>query len=270
MGISGVLVLLALGATEPEAAAEPTAEQLRHFESAVRPLLVEHCHKCHSDVKQFAGLRLDSRAAILKGGDSGPAIVPGKPGESLLIRAVRQVDDDLKMPPKSKLTDRQIADLVRWIEAGIPYPVAAKARAGNRDPNHWAFQPPADPAVPAVKDKVWPKTPLDNFILAKLESAGLAPAEAADRRTLIRRATFDLTGLPPTAAEIDAFLADDRPDAFAQLVDRLLASSAYGERWGRHWLDVARYADSNGLDENVAHGNAWRYRDYVVSAFNRD
>jgi len=271
MGVMQILFWSLLAAGAPGGALEPTAEQLRHFESAVRPLLIEHCQSCHGEKKQFAGLRLDSRGAILAGGDSGPAIVSGKPGESRLIRAVRQLDDDLKMPPKSKLTDRQIADLVRWIEDGAPFPVAPQGkRARNRDPNHWAFQPPADPPVPTVKNADWPRSPLDNFILAKLEAAGQSPAAQADKRTLIRRVTFDLLGLPPTPAEIDAFLADDRPDAFSQLVDRLLAAPAYGERWGRHWLDVARYADSNGLDENVAHGNAWRYRDYVVAAFNHD
>jgi mono/diheme cytochrome c family protein len=271
MGIL-LLILAAVGATDEAAdAAVPTAEQLRHFESAVRPLLIEQCQSCHGEKKQFAGLRLDSRAAILAGGDSGAAIVAGKPEESRLIRAVRQIDDDLKMPPKSKLSDRQIADLVRWVEDGAPFPVAAREKnARSRDPNHWAFQPPADPTVPAVMDTAWARSPLDNFILAKLETAGLSPAPQADRRILIRRVTIDLLGLPPTPEEIDAFLADDRPDAFAQLVERLLASPAYGERWGRHWLDVARYADSNGLDENVAHGNAWRYRDYVVAAINHD
>jgi mono/diheme cytochrome c family protein len=270
MGVAGLLLFSLLAAAESDGAVEPTAEQVRHFETSVRPLLIEQCQKCHGEKKQFAGLRLDSRAALLAGGDSGPAIVPGKPAESLLIRAVRQVDDDLKMPPKSKLSDRQIADLVRWVETGAPYPVAAKTAAPSRDPNHWAFQPPRDPPVPAAQNAAWVKSPLDNFILEKIEAAGLSPAPPADRRTLIRRVTFDLTGLPPTPVEIEAFLTDDRPEAFADLVDRLLASPAYGERWGRHWLDVARYADSNGLDENVAHGNAWRYRDYVVAALNRD
>jgi hypothetical protein len=270
MFAAGLFLLSLLAAGEPAVGAEPTPEQVRHFETSVRPLLVEQCQKCHGEKKQFAGLRLDSRAAILAGGDAGAAIVPGKPAESLLIRAVRQVDDDLKMPPKSKLTDRQITDLVRWVEMGAPFPVASKSGGASRDPNHWAFQPPSDPSAPAVKNAAWPKSPLDNFILAKLEAAGLSPAAPADRRTLIRRVTFDLTGLPPTPAEIEAFVADDRPNTFADLVDRLLASPAYGERWGRHWLDVARYADSNGLDENVAHGNAWRYRDYVVAAFNGD
>ena len=251
-----------------------TPAQMRFFESAVRPVLVEHCQKCHGPAKQWNGLRLDSREAMLRGGDSGPAIVPGKPEESRLIRAVRQNDDELKMPPESKLTHRQIADLARWVEMGAPFPAPdsrAAAAQPPRDPNHWAFQPPARPALPAVKEIGWPQSPIDRFILAKLEAAGLIPALAADKRTLIRRVTFDLTGLPPTP-DGDRRLSRRTigPDAFERLVDRLLASPAYGERWGRHWLDVARYADSNGLDENVAHGNAWRYRDYVVAAFNGD
>ncbi len=266
----GALLCMLLAADEPARIAPPTAEQLRFFETRVRPLLVEHCQKCHGSKKQWAGLRLDSREALLRGGDSGAAIVPGEPAKSLLIRAVRHEDEKLKMPEDGKLSDRQIADLVRWVEIGAPFPDASKTGARSRDPKHWAFQPPTVPAIPAVKNGDWSQTNLDKFVLAKLEAVGLSPAEKADKRTLIRRATFDLIGLPPTSAEIDAFLADDRSDAFAQVVDRLLASPAYGERWGRHWLDVARYADSNGLDENIAHGNAWRYRDHVVAAFNRD
>lgn len=251
--------------------AEPTAEQLKFFETSVRPLLVEHCQKCHGEKKQWGALRLDSHEALLKGGENGPAIVPGKPEESRLIRAIRHTDDDLQMPPDEKLSDRQIAILVEWVRQGAPYPAsAAGMKERFRDPNHWAFQPARDPAVPMTKNKTWPQTGLDHFVLARLESAGLSPAAEADRRTLIRRVTFDLTGLPPTPEEVEAFLADADEGAYSRLIERLLASPAYGERWGRHWLDVARYADSNGLDENVAHGNAWRYRDYVIDAFNRD
>lgn len=251
--------------------AEPTAEQLKFFETSVRPLLVEHCQKCHGEKKQWGALRLDSHEALLKGGDNGPAIVAGKPEESRLIRAIRHTDDDLQMPPDEKLSDRQIATLTEWVRQGAPYPAsAAGMKERNRDPNHWAFQPARDPAVPATKNTTWAQTGLDYFVLARLESAGLVSAAAADRRTLIRRVTFDLTGLPPTPEEVEAFLADAGEGSYSRLVERLLASPAYGERWGRHWLDVARYADSNGLDENVAHGNAWRYRDYVIEAFNRD
>ncbi len=248
----------------------PTAEQVRFFESSIRPLFVEHCIKCHGPDKQRVDLRLDSRESILKGGESGPAIVPGYPERSLLIKAIGHGDPKLKMPPKTKLSDRQIADLTRWVKIGAPFPKDLAKSKGGSGRDHWAFRAPVDPPVPVVKSRPWARSPLDHFILAQLEAKGLQPAPPADRRTLIRRATFDLIGLPPTPAEVDAFLADASPDAFSKVVDRLLASPHYGERWARHWLDIARYADSNGLDENVAFGNAWRYRDYVVAAFNQD
>ena len=264
-----LLVSMALAGDPAAKAPEFSAEQIKFFETEVRPLLVERCHDCHGPKTQWANLRLDSRETILAGGDSGPAVVPGKPDESLVIRAVRHEDDVSPMPEGDKLSDKQIATLVKWVEMGAPYPGGAKI-ADARDPNHWAFQPPVDPPVPTVKNRAWVRSPIDRFILAKLEDAGFAPAAPADKITLIRRVTYDLTGLPPTPEEIAQFVADERPDAFARLVDRLLESPAYGERWGRHWLDVARYADSNGLDENVAQSNAWRYRDYVVDAFNKD
>ncbi len=247
-----------------------SGDQLRLFETEVRPVLVDHCLKCHGAEKQWAGLRLDSGNAILQGGDSGPAVVPGQPDASLLIQAIRQDDADLRMPKDGRLSDQQIASLVRWVELGAAYPDPAPSAIRHRDPGHWAFRPPAEVAVPDVQDNAWPQTDLDRFILARLEGQQLTPAPKADRRTLIRRVTYDLTGLPPTQDEIEAFIADEGPTAFSNLVERLLASPAYGERWGRHWLDVARYADSNGLDENIAHGNAWRYRDYVVGSFNSD
>ena len=259
-----------LSAEEPAGGKLPTAEQIRFFEANVRPLLANRCFKCHGDKKQWGGLRLDSREALLKGGDSGAAIVPGKPQKSLLIISVRHKDDDLRMPKNGKLTERQIAELVRWVEMGAPFSAAPNETSRIRDPNHWAFQPLSEKPVPVVTNSEWPQSALDHFILAKLEATGQSPSIQADKRTLIRRVTFDLIGMPPTPDEIDAFLSDKSPDAFARIVDRLLESPQYGERWGRHWLDVARYADSNGLDENVAHGNAWRYRDYVVKAFNRD
>jgi hypothetical protein len=250
---------------------QPTPEQVRFFETSIRPLLAERCYKCHGPDKHKADLRLDSLEGMLKGGASGtPVVVAGQPEKSLLIKAIGYHDESLKMPPKEQLSYRQIADLTRWIQMGAPYPRVAAGDYGGTGRKFWAFQPPVDPSVPTVRDTAWPQTPLDHFILAQLEANGLHPAPPADKRTLIRRATFDLTGLPPTPEEIDAFLADDSPQAFARVVDRLLASPRYGERWGRHWLDVARYADSNGLDENVAYGNAWRYRDYVVAAFNKD
>ena len=270
---SMMLVVLMCGllvAVRPVQGQPPTAEQTRFFETSIRPLLVKRCLGCHGPRKQRGGLRLDSRRALLRGGKTGAAVVPGKPARSLLIRAVRQADNDLKMPKNGKLTRREVEALVGWIRMGVPFPAASKPASPARDPEHWAFQPPNERPVPPVRDLRWPRTTLDHFILAKLEAAGLSPTVRADRPALLRRVSFDLIGLPPTPGEIEAFLADETPGAFSRVVDRLLASPRYGERWGRHWLDVARYADSNGFDENVAHGNAWRYRDYVVSAFNRD
>ena len=255
------------------------AEELPNdfFERRIRPLLAQQCYECHGPEKQENELRLDRAADLFAGGASGRAIVPGKPDGSLLITAVRQTSDDLQMPPDGKLTDSQIADLVRWIELGAPHPEGpgdnpsvVESKQWQARLEHWAFQPPQTPKLPEVQDEIWVRTSVDHFILARLESEGLRPAEPADRRTLIRRATYDLIGLPPTPDEVAAFVEDDSPRAFAKVVDRLLASPHYGERWGRHWLDVVRYADSNGLDENVAHGNAWRYRDWVIDALNRD
>jgi hypothetical protein len=247
-----------------------SSEHVRFFETNIRPLLADHCYKCHGGKKQKADLRLDSRQAILKGSSNGAIVVSGHPEKSLLIRAVRHQDESLKMPPDKKLSERQIADLTRWVKIGLPYPDVGAIAAKATDRALWAFQAPVDPAVPAVTDRAWPRSDLDRFILAKLESKGIRPAPPADRRTLIRRVTFDLIGLPPTPEEVESFVNDRSANAFAVVVDRLLASPHYGERWGRHWLDVARYADSNGLDENVAFGTAWRYRDYVVAAFNQD
>jgi hypothetical protein len=263
----------------------PTPAQLAHFESKVRPLLAEKCYSCHSaearEKKNLkAGLRVDSLAGMIAGGETGPSLVPGKPEESLIIKAVRYTDSDLKMPPKTRLSDAEIRLLEDWVKQGAPGPREDAAPAPTtgvtidieKGRGHWSFQPVRDGAPPAVRDGGWTAGDLDRFILAPREAAGIASPKPADRITLIRRATFDLTGLPPTAGEIEAFLGDESPGekAFAKVVDRLLASPRYGERWGRHWLDVARYADSNGLDENVAHGNAWRYRDYVIASFNED
>lgn len=252
---------------------DSSAAGVKHFETSVRPLLLEHCAKCHGAAKQWAGLRLDSREAILKGGDSGPAAVPGDADSSLLIRAVRHEDENLQMPQDEKLTAAQIQALTDWVNSGMAFPDSGSASNRTRDPNHWSFQPPGEVEVPQLVNVEFTeraRNEIDNFVLAKMESAGVTLAPQADRATLIRRVTFDLTGLPPTPEEIAAFLNDKSDDAYSKLIDRLLASPAYGERWGRHWLDVARYADSNGLDENVAHGNAWRYRDYVVQSFNSD
>ena len=281
-----LFVYLLLGlltvAPSPTLAETPTADEF--FEKEVRPLLAERCQSCHSDAKHKGGLKLTSRASLLTGGDTGSAVVPGKPDESLLIAAIRYRDDP-KMPPKGKLADREIETLTRWVALGLPWPEASAAgpietasrgqpyRITDAQRQFWSFQPVRDPAPPAVQDASWPRSDLDRFILAALEAKGLRPAEPADKRTLIRRATFDLSGLPPTPAEVDAFLADTAPDAFARVVDRLLASPTYGERWGRHWLDLVRYADSRdarGVGGDADIGEAWRYRDWVVAAFNRD
>lgn len=241
------------------------------FETNIRPLFARQCMACHSAAAGMGELRLDKRDNALKGGSRGPAIVPGKPAESLLLRAVMQTGE-LKMPPSGKLGDAEIAALAQWIQMNAPWgaaeatPTTAKAAP----PKFWAFIPPAEPKIPAVKDASWARSPIDTFVLAGLEARGLKPAPPADKRALIRRATYDLTGLPPLPGDVQAFLADSNPNAFARIVDRLLASPHYGERWGRHWLDVARYADSNGLDENLVYRHAWRYRDYVIQAFNDD
>ena len=254
---------------------EDDASALAAFENEVRPLLAAKCYRCHGPKKQESGLRLDRRDAALRGGESGPAVVPGKPDESLLIRAVRH-EGDLEMPPDDRLEDEQVAALTRWVARGAAWPDDSKGiatRPGEVTPEDrafWSFRPVVPPPTPAVDDRDWPRTPVDPWILAALEARGLRPAAPAGRRTLIRRATFGLTGLPPTVEEVDAFLADASPDAFARVVDRLLASPAYGERWGRHWLDVVRYADTAGETADYPVREAHRYRDYVIDAFRRD
>jgi len=261
-------------------AAEPTPSQIQFFENKIRPILVNNCYKCHSSEaeKVKAGLWLDTRDGLLKGGESGAAIVPGDPAKSLLIKAVRYTDPDLQMPPKGKkLSEEQIADLTTWVAMGAPDPRTVspgQKRATDDGKQHWAWQPLINPDVPKVKDSTWAKSPIDNFILAKLEEKQLKPNASADKRTLIRRATFDLIGLPPTPHDVEQFQKDDSPDAFAKVVDRLLASPHYGERWGRHWLDVARYSDTKGQikrqREDFNYPYAWSYRDYVIRSFNAD
>ncbi len=254
---------------------------IEFFENKVRPLLVDRCFECHSSTKKIkGGLSLDSKEAILKGGDTGTSLVPGNPDASLLIKAVRYHDENLQMPPKKKLEDAQIKDLEAWVKMGAPDPRTASAGPLNpfdaimaEGRKHWAFQPVKKPAQPAVKNEKWVKSPIDAFVLAKLEAKDMQPSVPADKRTLIRRAYFDLTGLPPTPEEVSAFLADRSPDAYEKLIDKLLASPRYGERWGRHWLDVARYADTKGyLAGGVERrfGYSYTYRDYVVRAFNED
>jgi hypothetical protein len=267
--------MLAVLAVSPAAVAQPSPDAAAFFENQVRPLLVKTCHKCHGPKKQESGLRLDSRERVVKGGDRGPAIIPGESDKSLLLKVVRH-QGDVKMPPGGKLKDEQIAILARWVQMGAPWPQEVKVGGLRSGPpsaeerRFWSFQPIQNPPAPRVKDSTWPRNDVDRFLLAALEARGLRTVQPADRRTLIRRATFDLTGLPPTPAEIDAFLQDDSPDAFARVVDRLLASPHYGERWGRHWLDVVRYADTCGETADYPVPEAYRYRNYVIDAFNRD
>ena len=252
-------------------AAEPGGVEL--FEKRVRPVLVERCYECHGEKKQKGGLRLDSAAAVAKGGDSGAALVPGQPEKSLLIKVISWSDPDLQMPPKNKLPDAEIAALTEWVKTGAHDPrtnLQSEISYLKSPPtNHWAYQPLKKSAPPATKDSSWPRTDIDRFVLAKLEQKQIQPNADADRATLLRRAYYDLIGLPPTPEQIDSFVNDQSPDAFARVVDRLLASPQFGERWGRHWLDVARYAESVTL-RGFIFKEAWRYRDYVIGSFNED
>ena len=262
--------------------AQSPSQDIEFFEKNVRPLLVAHCFECHSNKEQNGGLRLDFRESMLKGGESGTPLQLEDPDASLLIQAVRYKNQDLQMPPKGPLSPSEISILEQWVLKGAPYPqsmIAISDQPTASSPTgmsiesgrqFWSLRPIADPAPPKIQDVDWASTPIDQFILSKLEDVEIPPAMPADRASLIRRVTLDLTGLPPTPREIDAFVTNDAPDAYSQLVDGLLSSPQYGVHWGRHWLDVARYADSNGLDENLALGNAWRYRDYVIKAFNAD
>jgi hypothetical protein len=299
-------VLLPAVLLMPARAATPE-EGVAFFEKRIRPLLAEHCFECHGAKKSKGGLRLDSRDGWAKGGDSGPALVPGKPDDSLLIKGVRHWDKDFKMPPDERLSQTKIADLIEWVKLGAPDPrtnaptatasAAAKPTYGislEEGRKHWAYQPVKSHPLPKLKDKAWPRNELDHFTLARMEKAGVAPAPDADPRTLIRRLTFDLTGLPPTAEETEAFVRDfslspsptfspasagagekagkreSGQRAIAAAVDRLLASPRYGERWGRHWLDVVRYADTCGNASDYPVPQAYKYRNYVIKAFNED
>lgn len=236
-------------AAPPAVVAKPTPEQVEFFEKQIRPLLAGHCYQCHSAKKQESGLRLDLRTPALAGGDTGPLLTAGQPDKSLLLEVLRY-DGDIQMPPDGKLPDEAIARIREWVAQGAPWPIdpdaptlvvptspegIARARG-----EHWAFQPVGNPQPPELQDSSWAKSPIDRFLLKRLQVAGIEPSPQADKLTLIRRATFDLHGLPPTYQEVQQFLADEREDAFARLVDRLLSSPRYGQRWARHWLDVAR------------------------------
>ena len=260
-----------LGASDPV--------QAEIFEKRIRPLLIERCHACHSreSPSPMGGLRLDSAEAMLAGGTRGPSVAPGRPEESLLIRAVSFEDPELKMPPTGRLSDREIEDLVRWVKSGAFFPESASAstdpvggidwEAGRR---FWSFRPIQNPPLPAVKDSRWVSSPVDNFVLSRLESKGLNPAPAADKRSWLRRVTYGLTGLPPAAGDVERFEADDSHESYRKIVDRLLASPHYGERWGRHWLDLVSFAETDGHEFDRTKPDVWRYRDAVIRAFNQD
>jgi hypothetical protein len=259
---------------------KPTPEQLTFFEKKIRPVLVDHCYKCHSaETEKVKGeLLLDTREALRKGGASGAALVAGNPDKSLLIKALRYQDPSMAMPPKGKLSDQVIADFEAWIKMGAPDPREGKASAIARPEiniekgrTFWAFQPPTPHASPEIKVPQFAiHNAIDAFVHARWDAAGVKPVGNADQRTLLRRVYLDLTGLPPRPEEVEAFVADRSPTAFEKVVDRLLASPRFGERWGRHWLDVARYAESSGKTVNVTYPQAWHYRDYVIAAFNAD
>ncbi len=245
------------------------------FETRIRPVLVKQCAECHSGKTPEGDFRIDSRADVLKGGANGAALVIGKPEASELLKRLESTDSGKRMPPDEALKPEAIADFRRWIQDGAVWPASAERPAvesssDKADAAHWSFQPVKQVAPPLVKDAAWCRTDIDRFIKAKLEQQQLQPVAPADKRTLLRRATLDLTGLPPTPEEMSAFLADETPQAFEKAVDRLLASQAYGERWGRHWLDLARYADTSGDGTDMPIPEARYYRDYVIAAFNRD
>ncbi len=270
LALAFALSLVGVGAAQ----SAPSAADLQLFENEIRPLLVKRCHACHGADKQFAGLRLDSRAGLLTGGKSGPAVVPGDPAGSPLLKAVR--GETLRMPLDGELSANEIASLEAWVQKGAPWTPQTVAPGGGEDHysellrDHWAFQPVAHPAPPDVADASWSENPIDRFLLARLQEEGLKPAPEASRRVLARRLWYLLTGLPPSAEEIRRFEQDVSPDAYERLVDQLLASPQFGERWARHWLDLVRYAETRGYEWNYEVVGAWRYRDYVVRAFNQD
>ncbi|HEV3023444.1 MAG TPA: DUF1549 domain-containing protein, partial [Pirellulales bacterium] len=274
-------ILLLMAALAPLAAMAEDPAGLEFFEKKVRPVLVRNCYECHStaSVKLKGGLMLDSRDGSRRGGDSGPAVVPGNVEESLLIAAVRH--ESFEMPPAGKLPDEAIADLVAWIDLGAPDPRDAPPAAAEiaqqvwegqlaQRRGWWSYQPVAEPPLPNVQHSSWCEQPIDGFILARLEAAGLTPAPRGEARTLVRRLAFALTGLPPEPDDVETFAVDPSPAAWEALVERLMASPHFGERWARHWMDVVRYTDTYGYEWDIPAKGAWRYRDYLVRAFNRD
>ncbi len=278
-GVFGVFVIAAAGVNAAQSE-EAEAAKVEFFEKKIRPILSESCFSCHAaDTKPSGGLRVDDRNGLLMGGDGGAAVVAGDSEKGLLLERILHADPKRRMPKESDpLTQQQIADLKTWIRDGAAWPrERIPSSLGKTRPEydklkaeHWAWQPLVIPQTPVVKDAAWAESDIDRFILAKLEAEKLGPVKDADALTLLRRVTFDLTGLPPTPEEIRAFLDDRSPVSFAKVVDRLLESKAFGERWGRHWLDVARYGESTGPSRNIPYPHAWKYRDYVLDAVNRD
>jgi hypothetical protein len=272
------VVAISLPVAPASDAAELSPQGLELFEQYIRPVLAERCYQCHSArAEKLKGeLMLDSREGVLKGGKDGPVLVPGEPDKSKLIEAISYANKDLQMPPKQPLSKEQVEAFKQWVKMGAPDPRTGAAPAPPpaydyaKERQFWSFQPVKDPPIPQVKHSEGLESPIDAFLEADYESHGLRPARPADTRTLIRRATYDLTGLPPTPQEIDSFLADDSPKAFEKVVDRLLASPHYGEQWGRHWLDVVRYADTAGDNSDFPVPQAYLYRNYVIDAFNKD
>lgn len=269
---SACLPIATRAAEEELAKLPPAATRPVDFAREVQPLFAKHCVSCHGPGKQESALRLDRKDGALHGGElfAGRAIVPGRSADSVLVQAIAHAHPDLRMPKKGdRLTAEQVGVIRAWIDQGAAWPETAPVAQGRNPAEHWAFKAPVRPPVPSVRDRRWVRTPIDAFILARLETEKLKPSAEADKITLLRRLHLDLTGLPPTIAEVDAFLADRSADAYEKAVEKLLASPHYGERWGRHWLDAARYADSDGYEKDMSR-EMWPYRDYVVNAFNRD
>lgn len=280
--LAALLLVVCLGVPLAPAADAPrfTPEQVALYEKEVKPLLEANCLRCHGGEKTRGGLKLTSRESVLKGGDLGPAVDLANLEKSRILHAVRW-ENDLEMPPKGKLPQKDIDTLVRWVMAGVPWTPGSgetvkepgKPKGGvvtEEAKNYWAYRPLQRPAEPTVKNRDWVRNPIDAFLLAKLEAKGLTPAAPADRVALIRRVTYDLTGLPPTPEDVEAFVKDRSPDAYEKLIDRLLATPQYGEKWGRHWLDLVRYAETNGYERDGPKPFAWRFRDYVIRSFNAD
>ena len=270
--LSAALAIAVLSGFEVSAEDEelpPPVDRKVDFKKDVAPLFKKHCLKCHGPETQEAGFRLDAKRAAMNGGDSGASILSGESKESLLILYVSGLDENIVMPPEGDMLSKEEIGILRaWMDQGADWPASADAKAGQSD--HWSYQPIVRHKLPTVKKSKWVRNAIDAFVLARLEQAGIEPSPEADRYTLIRRLSLDLLGLPPTVEQVDAFVNDKSPKAYENLVDRLLKSPHFGERWGRHWLDLARYADSDGYEKDNTRPNAWRWRDWVIQAVNED